>query len=90
MKNGNETWNVLESVTVARGQRKENTDRVKNQLDCRIRYRALLKNIYIYIFIKSIMDQFLKRHLFCRGVWSNKIKKLRGDLFTPLVKLQLL
>ena len=49
MKNGNETWNVLESVTVARGQRKENTDRVKNQLDCRIRYRALLKNIYIYL-----------------------------------------
>ena len=29
------------AVTVARGQRKENTDRVKNQSDCRIRYRAL-------------------------------------------------
>ena len=34
---------IHESVTVARGQRKENTDRVKNQSDCRIRYRALLK-----------------------------------------------
>ena len=34
------------------------------------------------------MDQFLKKHLFCRGVWSTKIKKLRGDLFTPLVKVQ--
>ena len=30
-----------ESVTVARGQREENTDRVKNQSDWRIRYRAL-------------------------------------------------
>ena len=36
------------------------------------------------------MDQFLKKHLFCRVVWSTKIKKLRGDLFTPLVKVQLL
>ena len=84
---------IHESVTVARGQRLENTDRVKNQLDCRIRYRTLLKKkkkIYIYIFIKSVMDQFLKKHLFCRGVWSTKIKKLRGDLFTPLVKVQLL
>ena len=32
-----------ESVTVARGQREENTDRVKNQSDQRIRYRALWK-----------------------------------------------
>ena len=41
---------IHESVTVARGQRKENTDRVKNQSDCRIRYRALLKkNTYISI-----------------------------------------
>ena len=32
-----------ESVTVARGQREENTDRVKNQSDWRIRYRALWK-----------------------------------------------
>ena len=32
-----------ESVTVARGQGKENTDRVKNQSDCKIRYRALSK-----------------------------------------------
>ena len=31
------------SVTVARGQRKGNTDRVKNQSDCRIRYRAVLR-----------------------------------------------
>ena len=84
---------IHDSVTVARGQKLENTDRVKNQLDCRIRYRALLKKkryIYIYIFIKSIMDQFLKKHLFCREVGSTKIKKLRGDLFTPLVKLQFL
>ena len=36
------------------------------------------------------MDQFLKKHLFCREVGSTKIKKLRGDLFTPLVKLQFL
>ena len=41
---------IHESVTVAHGQRKENTDRVKNQSDCRIRYRALLKkNTYISI-----------------------------------------
>ena len=32
-----------ESVTVAREQRQENTDRVKNRSDCRIRYRALWK-----------------------------------------------
>ena len=30
-----------ESVTVAQGQRLENIDRVENQSDCRIRYRAL-------------------------------------------------
>ena len=44
---------IHDSVTVARGQKLENTDRVKNQLDCRIRYRALLKKkryIYIYIY----------------------------------------
>ena len=34
---------TYESVTVARGQRKENTDRVSNQSDCKIRYRALSK-----------------------------------------------
>ena len=38
--------------------------------------------------MKSIMDQFLKKHLFPRRLDDNKIKKLRGDLFTPLVKLQ--
>ena len=32
-----------ESFTVVRGQREENADRVKNQSDCRIRYRALWK-----------------------------------------------
>ena len=37
--------------------------------------------------MKSIMDQFLKKHLFPRRLDDNKIKKLRGDLFTPLVKL---
>ena len=36
------------------------------------------------------MDQVLKKILFSRVLWSNKIKKLRGDLFTPLVKLQYL
>ena len=36
------------------------------------------------------MDQFLKKDLFTRGLGRNKIKKLRGDLFTPLVKLQFL
>ena len=30
-----------ESVTVARGQTQKNTDQVKNQSDCRFRYRAL-------------------------------------------------
>ena len=40
-----------ESVTVARGQRQENTDRVKNQSHCRIRYRALLKNNNILIIV---------------------------------------
>ena len=29
-----------ESVIVARGQREENTDQVKNQSDCKIGYRA--------------------------------------------------
>ena len=33
------------SVTVARGQRQENTDQVKNQSDGRIRYCALKKKI---------------------------------------------
>ena len=36
------------------------------------------------------MDQLLKKNLFSRVLWSNKIKKLRGDLFTPLVKLRYL
>ena len=40
------------------------------------------------VFIKSIMDQFLKKHLFCRRLDDNKIKKLHGDLLTPLVKLR--
>ena len=43
-----------ESVTVARGQRKENTDRAKNQSGCTIRYRALSekkKKIMIIIII---------------------------------------
>ena len=33
------------------------------------------------------MDQFLKKHLFSRRLDDNKIKKLHGDLLTPLVKL---
>ena len=33
------------------------------------------------------MDQFLKKHLFSRRLDENNIKKLHGDLFTPLVKL---
>ena len=36
------------------------------------------------------MDQFLKKYLFSRWLKENKIKKLCGDLFTPLVKLQFL
>ena len=36
------------------------------------------------------MDQFLKKHLFSRELWRVKIKKLHGDLFAPLVKLQFL
>ena len=36
------------------------------------------------------MDQLLKKNLFSRVLWSNKFKKLRGDLFTPLVKLRYL
>ena len=36
------------------------------------------------------MDQFLKKHLFFRRLDDNKIKKLHGDLFTPLVKLRIL
>ena len=43
---------TYESVIVARGQRKENTDRVRNQSDCKIRYRASVpsqkKKIYVY------------------------------------------
>ena len=38
--------------------------------------------------MKSIMDQFLKKYLFPRRPDDNKIKKLRGDLFTPSVKLR--
>ena len=44
MKNGNEGWDVLGDLRKrysARGQRLENTERAKNQSDCRIRYRAL-------------------------------------------------
>ena len=37
-----------ESVTVAREQRQENTDRVKNRSDCRIRYRDLWKKNSLY------------------------------------------
>ena len=37
-----------ESVTVAHGQRQENTDWVKNQSDYKIRYRALSKKKNIY------------------------------------------
>ena len=33
------------------------------------------------------MDQFLKKHQFPRRLDENNIKKLHGDLFTPLVKL---
>ena len=40
---------TYESVTVARGQRKENTERVRNQSDCKIRYRALSKKKKMYI-----------------------------------------
>ena len=50
-----------ESVTVARGQRKENTDRVKNQSDRRIRYRAFQKKIkegIINVFIKTVLPWF--------------------------------
>ena len=36
------------------------------------------------------MDQFLKKHLFSRRLDNTKIKKLHGDLFTPLVKLRYL
>ena len=46
MKNGNESWDVLgDSRKRYHGPWAEigNTDRVKNQSDCRIRYRALLK-----------------------------------------------
>ena len=38
-------WATHESVTVARGQREENTDWVMNQLDCRIRHCTLLKKM---------------------------------------------
>ena len=42
-----------ESITVARKQRQENTYRVKNQWDCRIRYRALWeKNNTAYLALK--------------------------------------
>ena len=34
------------------------------------------------------MDRFLKKHLFSRRLDDNNIKKLYGDLFTPLVKLR--
>ena len=36
------------------------------------------------------MEQFLKKHLFSRWLYDNKIKNLHGDLFTLLVKLRYL
>ena len=47
-----------ESVTVARGQRKENTDRAKNQSGCTIRYRTLSekKKKIIIIIIIVVLD----------------------------------
>ena len=46
-----------ESVTVALGQRQENTVRVKNQSDCKIRYRALSKIINDFHISTIIMFQ---------------------------------
>ena len=48
MKNGNESLDALGDSWKryrgpARGQRWENTDQVRNQSDCKIRYRALSK-----------------------------------------------
>ena len=49
-----------ESVTVARGQRQENTDRVRNQSDCKIRYRALSKkrnkSIFLHRYAKCLIS----------------------------------
>ena len=52
MKNGNEIWDVLgDSRKRYRGPwaEMENTDQVKNQSDCRIRYRALSKKNICYL-----------------------------------------
>ena len=45
--------------------------------------------IFCFIFLLSI-KLIINKHLFCRGLGKNKIKKLRADLFTPLKKLQIL
>ena len=40
--------------------------------------------------MKSIMERIPKTHLFSRKLDDNKIKKLHGDLLSPLVKLRYL
>ena len=58
---------TYESVTVARGQRKENTERVRNQSDCKIRYRALSKKKKMYIpHLYSWLFYTVKKNLFNR------------------------
>ena len=51
-----------ESVTVARGQCQENTDRVKNQSDCRTRYHALFFHSYTMLFI-AFHHMSISRHV---------------------------
>ena len=60
---------TYESVTVARGQRKENTDWVRNQSDCKIRYRALSKKKKKKMYIPHVYSwlfYYCKKNLFNR------------------------
>ena len=72
---------TYESVIVARGQRKENTDRVRNQSDCKIRYRASVpsqkkKNICIY---QKICVQLVI--LYCKKIClTGRLRTLRFSI----------
>ena len=80
-----------ESVTVARGQRQENTDRVKNQSDCRIRYRAILKKNNLRYYSCHANIKFMSIFFFivlllfgkCIYIFVVYHNKSRGHLIIP-------
>ena len=60
-----------ESVTVARGQRQENTDRVRNKSDCKIRYRSLSKKNNALFPMLSILDILLFSISYIQQILAN-------------------